>query len=649
MLNRLNIGPRLMLLVLPLIAAMIAVGAVGIEGMHLIDASLDTVYQDRVVCLRDLKTVSDAYLVEINGIAWREAEGHGEAQSIATRLEAARTRSEAAWKSYTATYLVPREAELVRELAPLFAAADRRIAELPDLLRTAPRDVVRDRLVRDLLPALDALAEPLNALIQLQLDVAKDEYVASQALYRRMQILAIGLIALAAAGGLGLGLAIARSITRPVGRVRDALRRMAGGDLEVLLAVDPGSDETADMTRAASAIIRTIQAVEADLREVTEAARSGSLSVRADAGAHPGRFGELSQGVNDLADQLARPLHEVAAVMAQLAGGNVKGRVAGDYEGELRALKGNVNRSLETIDAMVAEIDRFARRLAEGDMTCRIEGGWQGAFASIQADLNRAGAELRGLTREVAVSTAEVSSAAEQTTIAVADVSRKTAGQIEALGDVATAMTQSTAAVAEIAGSAQRGAVLAREAMQAAVAGRERLEHLTRTVDAIAAGNARIDQVSKLIAGIADKTYVLALNAGLEALRAGEHGQGFGLIAAQIGRLAEDVGRATQQIGDGLDEAGRLVQGGVASAEAAGKAIALIVAAVEQSSEAVQTIAAGIEEQNAAIRLVSERVGGLMQAGQGTASASEQIAATMLSLSGMAGQLRGRVERIRVA
>jgi methyl-accepting chemotaxis protein len=459
----------------------------------------------------------------------------------------------------------------------------------------------------------------------------------------------IGLIIASVLLGLLASWWVIRSITRPIAQVCDAISRMAVGDLSVSV-VDTGyRDEPGQMLRATAEIAQTLRAVSHDLGELIEAARAGTLSVRADPARHKGEFSKLISGANALLGTLAEPLHEVASVMAKLAAGDVRGRMTGEYAGELRALKGNVNRSLDVLVSMLDSISAYASALAEGNLAHSIDGSFQGEFAAMKLNLNKAVTQLRSVLVEVRQATVQVSVSAGETTAAAVEVSRHASGQMTTLVDISGAIEQTASAIGEIASHADRARLLARQAVESAQGGQTTLSALGEAVNGIAEKNTRITQISELIASIADKTYVLALNAGLEAARAGEHGGGFGLIAHKISALAEDVAGATREIRALVQEATAAVGSGVSTASEARSSMGQIVHMSQQSGETIQSIAASIEEQSAMMQLLKDRVVRLQTVAQTTASASEEISATMQSLTGMARHLQAETDRIRTA
>ncbi len=649
MLNNLKIRAKLILLVGPLILFLAAAGGIADKAFRTGQTALSTVYEDRVVPLRDLKVIADMYAVNVVDTAHKTRSGALTRAAALKKIQQARTTIEKSWKGYLATYLVERERQLVDELKPRLATADKTIDRLVALLQAGGDAELADFVAQSLYPAIDPVSERLSGLIDLQIEVAQQDTGSAKQQFEVSRRQLIVVIVAAVLLGLLLSWLVIRSITQPIAQVLAAITRMAGGDLSVQVVDQGHRDEPGQMIRATAEIAKTLQAVSHDLGELIDAARAGTLSVRVDASRHQGEFAKLVDGANALLGTLAEPLNEVAAVMARLAAGDVRGRMSGDYAGELRALKGNVNRSLDILVTLLDAVSACASALADGNLTHSIEGSFQGEFVGMKLNLNKAVAQLRGVMREVGQATEQVNLSSQETTAAALEVSRHAAGQMTTLVDISGAIEQTAAAIGEIARSADRARLLARQAVEAAQGGHSTLTALSSAVHGIAEKNARITQISERIASIADKTDVLALNAGLEAVRAGENGSGFVLIAHKISALAEDVAGATREIRSLAREATATVDQGVSTATEARASMGQIVGLSQQSGETVQSIAAAIEEQSSMMQLLKDRCLRLQTVAQTTASASEEISATMQSLTQLSQQLRAETARIRTA
>lgn len=647
MLNHLKIRSKLILLVGPLIILTMVLGYIAEHAFLTGQTAMNTVYEDRVVPLRDLKVISDMYAVNVVDTAHKARAGSMTRHEAMINIQKARGTVNDRWNAYLATFLVEKEKAIVEEVKPRMAVANKAADRLELILKSGKDSELAEFVSRELYPAIDPLSDKLSDLIELQIVVAEENTVSTTKQFESSRRLIIVLIIGAGVLSILASWLVIRAITRPIAEVRNAIMQMAEGDLNVTIQDDGRRDESGQMIRATVAVTNTLKAVSHDLRELIEAAQAGTLSVRADPSRHKGEFAKLVSGANALLGTLAEPLNEVAAVMAKLASGDVRGRMSGDYSGELRALKGNVNRSLDILVTVLDAISAYASALANGDLTQSIEGSFQGEFANMKLNLNKAVHQLRSVLNEVTQATDHVSVSSRETTAAAVEVSRHASGQMSTLLDISGAIEQTAAAISEIATSADRARVLARQAVDSAQGGQTTLTSMGVAVHGIAEKNARINQISELIANIADKTYVLALNAGLEAARAGENGGGFGLIAHKISALAEEVASATREIRGLVQEATMTVNAGVETAAEAKSAMSNIVGMSQQSGETIQSIAAAIEEQSSMMQLLKDRVIRLQSVAQTTASASEEISATMQSLTSLSQRLKSETDRLR--
>jgi len=149
-----------------------------------------------------------------------------------------------------------------------------------------------------------------------QIEVAKENTLTTVSQFESSQFRMILIIVGAVLLSMLASWLIIRAITRPIAQVRDAISKMAEGDLAVSIVDDGRKDEAGQMIRATVAVASTLKAVLSDLRELIEAAQSGTLSVRAEPSRHKGEFASLVAGANSLLETLAQPLNEVAHVMA---------------------------------------------------------------------------------------------------------------------------------------------------------------------------------------------------------------------------------------------------------------------------------------------------------------------------------------------
>ncbi len=269
----------------------------------------------------------------------------------------------------------------------------------------------------------------------------------------------------------------------------------------------------------------------------------------------------------------------------------------------------------------------------------------------------------------------QLSSAAEQLAAQVEQASRGTDLQQERVAETSTAMEQMNATVLEVAKNASDAAENADNAKQQAQDGANIVEQVVRAINRIEARSEQlrnsmstlgeqadgIGTVMQVIEDIADQTNLLALNAAIEAARAGEAGRGFAVVADEVRKLAEktmaatkEVGQAVRDIQDGArenlestEEAVAAITEGTELAGKAGASMTEIQALVEQSADQVRNIATAAEEQSATSEEVNRATDEINTISSETARAMQESREAIESLAAQASKLQQLIERMQ--
>lgn len=293
-------------------------------------------------------------------------------------------------------------------------------------------------------------------------------------------------------------------------------------------------------------------------------------------------------------------------------------------------------------DAFRGEFDRFASALSETtavarreeDYTVRLTEDWQddslrtaattvnGLFGDVEgqlADIKGFADEVATYSREVTLSTQEVSDGSERVKRALDDISDESSAQTEDLetvyeevGDLSATVMEMAVSVAEVAEVAERTAETGREGRLAATGAVEGMSNIQdeseETVEAIERLEAEVNQIDELIEAIteiADQTNMLALNAHIEASRAGKHGQGFSVVAQEIKDLAERSKSAAEEVEQRLERIRVQTDRTVAEAEETSRRIAAETASVEDAADSLESIARYAEQTNVGVQAIS--------------------------------------------
>ena len=312
----------------------------------------------------------------------------------------------------------------------------------------------------------------------------------------------------------------------------------------------------------------------------------------------------------------------------------------------------------------------------EGDLTKRFDLTSRDELGQLANSFNLFLGKMHGLIVTVAQTTHQVSSAAaelDSTAGRMAIGTEEVASQAET---VAAAGEEMTATSTNIAHNCMIAAEGAKRATQAAVTGAavvqetvhgmsriaERVRESAKTVESLGARSDQIGEIIGTIEDIADQTNLLALNAAIEAARAGEQGRGFAVVADEVRALAERTTRATGEIGNmiksiqsetrsavGAMEGGvREVEKGTSEAAKSGEALQDIIAQIENVTQQVNQIAVAAEEQTATTSEISSNIQQITGVVHETAKGAQQSAAAAGQLSDLAEGLQRVVNQFKL-
>jgi methyl-accepting chemotaxis protein len=373
-------------------------------------------------------------------------------------------------------------------------------------------------------------------------------------------------------------------------------------------------------------------------------------------------------------DRIAvRPLKQLEQYASAVASGNLNSSLGLRLQNEIGKLADSLRTMVGSLEKKIAEADEKTRDANEATAQAAkarqdAEAAQAAAESAKTEGMLQAAQQLEGVVEIVSSASAQLSAQIEQSSQGAQEQSRR-------VGETATSMEEMRATVLEVARNAEQAATSADNAKTKAQDGatlvtkvvngiRDAQEHalgLKTEMTSLGQQAEGIGQVLNVISDIADQTNLLALNAAIEAARAGEAGRGFAVVADEVRKLAEktmtattEVGQAIQGIQNGTKNNIGNVQKVVETIDTAtnlagqsGDALQEIVALVERSSEQVRSIATASEEQSAATEEISRSVEAVNTISSDLSDTMQQSSQAVTELAGQAQVLKGLIDDMR--
>lgn len=324
------------------------------------------------------------------------------------------------------------------------------------------------------------------------------------------------------------------------------------------------------------------------------------------------------------------------------------------------------------VNTLAAQADR----LAAGDLTVEIVCNTTDEIGHLAGSFKRMAASLRQTITRISETSALVASSSNQLQTTATQIAAGAEEVASQTTTVATASEEMSATSSDIAcncsmaadasrnttDAAQAGAMVVQETISGMNTIAERVRQTSKTVEALGARSDQIGQIVGTIEDIADQTNLLALNAAIEAARAGEQGRGFAVVADEVRALAERTTKATREIGEmikaiqketgdavkAMEEGVNEVEKGAESSHKSGVALEEILERIGEVSMQINQIATAAEEQTATTGEITSNIHQVTEVVHQTARGAEETASAAAELARQAHEMQNLVSQFKL-
>ncbi len=384
-------------------------------------------------------------------------------------------------------------------------------------------------------------------------------------------------------------------------KILDVLEAYGVGDLSKQLAKQPG--KLIIINERLNSVRTNLINISDEIKALVSNAMEGNLTIQGDPAKFSGVYSEIIEGINNMLTAILDPIKKAASMLLSMSDGDLTEMLEGDYKGDHTILQNAINDTLKSMNELLAQV-------------------------SIAVEQTTAGADqVSSSSQALSQGASEQASSLEEITSSITEVNSQTKQNLDRIENASN---------------------LSKSTVELGSSGKIKLNELLKSMEGINTSSDKIKKITKIIDDIAFQINLLALNASVEAARAGKYGKGFAVVAEEVRNLAVRSTESVKETSSTIDESIKnLIQVNNLVEEAA-RHFDNISSSSEESSKFLDEIVIATREQALAIDEINRGLGQVDQVTQANTANAEESASAAEELNSQAQQLKSMIQKFKI-
>lgn len=337
---------------------------------------------------------------------------------------------------------------------------------------------------------------------------------------------------------------LVENFVKPIGLTRFYLEKIGKGDIPKLIQ-DDYKGEFEDIKNSLNNSIKSINNMINDTNYLIDNVVEGKLDVRIDTARHKGEYKRLTKNINSIMEVIVQPIKESSIVLNKLSDGELNYHMNGEYLGDYKIIKDDLNTTIDNLNSYIYEMGNVLDFISKRDFDIEVEYEFKGDFRNVGDYLSSIINNLNEIFKKIKISMDDLN----DLSFNVLDLAQKVSASSDIQASKVLNLKENVDFIVDGIESTNKTVseveIISNKSIESTKEGKDKMSKMIVAMDNIKEASSNIAKIIKVINEISFQTNFLALNASVEAARAGQNGKGFAVVAQEVRNLANRSSKAS--------------------------------------------------------------------------------------------------------